>query len=311
MIGADTSGSTHGATGVSRAAARSKAAGRPRTRQGGVAGPAGEGHGEGAVVPGEDGEAEVAEVGRDRALLGRGRGAGKQAVEARPVDDPRLLGLLLHRAEAGGGEPARHVGAGPGGEHHGVAAHLRPVGQAHARDPPVVGDEPSPDDPVTQGHRGLSRRRPSQHPLEGRAAAGEEGEVAVVGVGRRVHAVGPQVGHLEQGGPRGQETGQHVGVAVPEQVAQAGQEGVGVVDLGGAPAVGRERLVRGGGQGQGVAFEHGDGVALPAEREGGGEAPDPTPDHDDARHAVDPRGSAPRRRFAPDPVAKWWRGWHD
>ena len=62
---------------------------------------------------------------------------------------------------------------------------------------------------------------------------------------------------------------EHVGVAVAEEVAEPGEEGVAVADLRRAPAVPPEGGVGVGGQRGGVPLQHGHLVAGPPEAQGG------------------------------------------
>ena len=91
---------------------------------------------------------------------------------------------------------------------------------------------------VAQRHVGVVEHDRAQHPLEGRAAAGQGHEVLVARLRARVVDVGRHgVAEAQLGRAGRQEPLQHVGVPVAEEVAEAGEQGVGVADLRRALAV--------------------------------------------------------------------------
>ena len=77
---------------------------------------------------------------------------------------------------------------------------------------------------------------------------------------------------------------EHVGVAVAQQVAQPGEEGVAVPDLWGAAPIPLEGLVRIVGQRRGVALEDDDLVISPSQRDRGTQPGDAGSHHHDPRH---------------------------
>ncbi len=123
-----------------------------------------------------------------------------------------------------------------------------------------------------------------QHPLEGRAPTRQRDQLVVAGHGGAVHALGQHRDEVERRGSGGQQRVEHVGVTLEQQVAQPGEEGVGVAHLRRAPAVPVEGAVGVLGQRRVVAFDEHDLVALSSTCQPDAEPPDAGPDHHDASH---------------------------
>ena len=131
----------------------------------------------------------------------------------------------------------------------------------------------------------LGLHRPAEHPLEGRPPDDDDLEVLVAGP--RFAEGG---GHRHRRATGREQLGEHVGEPVAQRHLQAGEEPVGVVDLGCATALGGEGLLGRGQRFDRVALEQRDLVPGPAQRERGGETTDAAPaDQHPLRH---PRSSA-------------------
>jgi hypothetical protein len=106
-------------------------------------------------------------------------------------------------------------------------------------------------------------------------------------MGRVVRELGRQVGQEAQFGGAGlEEVVQHVGMVVPQQVAKAGQERVGVAHLRRPATVPPEGLVGRGRQRRGVALQQGHAVALAAHHQRGRQPGDARTRDDDLSHAA-------------------------
>ncbi len=138
------------------------------------------------------------------------------------------------------------------------------------------------DDAVEQRDVGSGEDGATQDPLEGRAPARQHHEVLVAGLGGRiVDGVGEPDRERPVGRAGGVEGLEDVREAVPEEIAQPGEHGVGVTNLGRAPAIPLERLVGVVGQGRAVPLEHDDLVALPGKGQRRAQPADTgTDDHD-------------------------------
>ncbi len=245
-----------------------------------------------AVVAAEQPELQVAEVAADGPGLWRLLGARPELEEARVVDDAGVLGLLVDRHAERGEQLGRRTATATG-EHDEIGRELAAVVEHDARDGrgPVAGGrlarERAHGLAVAQLDVRLGVDAAVQHPLEGRSPTRQHHEV---GVGDDIAAghVGRQHRHQVELGRAGlQQGGEHVGVAVAHQVADAGEEGVGVAHLRRARAVPGERARRVGRERGGVALEDRDVVPGARERQGAAEPAHSGP-HDD-----DPHGPAP------------------
>ncbi len=264
----------------------------------GVAGVRREGHREGAAVTGEHAELQVLEVAADRADLRWVGGAVEEPEEPRQVDDPGVLRAL------GNLDPVRSqqrcgVAAPPVREHDQVRVQHGAVRQLDAGDRRRAG---RPRIRTKAAHRhavpqvGVTPQHgASQHPLEGGAATGERDQVLVARHGCVVHAVRQHRDEVERGGAGREQRVEHVGVAVPEQVPQPGEERVRVPDLRRAVSPPVERRVRVRGQRSVVALHERDLVPGSPGGQGHAEPRDPGAGHHDSCHES-PCPRPPRRR---------------
>ena len=282
--------SSHGAVAGSERAAASNAAGSARRRRSssssvGIASVIAER----PVVADERAVLDVAEVSTDRPGARRQFGIGQQAVEAAGVHDPGVLDRLGHFAGADLGQPLGHRAAPTVRCHDEVGSEFGPVVESHPghgrdaaelRDPTAgarlvrfragrVGEasvrRAVAARPVRIVTFGFGERGPAQHPLEGRAAAGDHHQVLVAGFGRELHLGRNAVAETHLGGTLGEQCLEDVGLMVAQQIAQPCEEGVAVADLRGAPPVPLERLVGGRRHRCVVALDHRHLVARPAE----------------------------------------------
>ena len=253
----------------------------------------GQGHRERAVVAAEHAELQEVEVATDRAELVGVLGAVEQREEPGVVDDPGVLDLLGDldtegtRQTGQGRAPSARVDDEVGVE-HGAVGELHPRDRRRT-DGPRSGSEP--DDPLAVQQRRERRiavgHHAPQHPLVGRATTGEGDEVLVARHGAAVHALGEHGDEVEWGRPGVEQRVEHVGVAVAQQVAQPGQECMGVAHLRRAPAVPVERAVRVGGEGRVVALDQHDLVSCPAGAQRDTQPGDARPDHHQPCHCHD------------------------
>ena len=103
-----------------------------------------------------------------------------------------------------------------------------------------------------------------------------------------VHPFGEHRDEVHLGGPGGEEGVEHVGVAIPQGVAEPGEERVGVTHLGRPAAVPLERPVGVGRQRRGVAFDERDRVTGARQGERAAESGHTGPDDDDVGHLPPP-----------------------
>ena len=223
--------------------------------------------------------------------------SGAEPVEARAVEDAAGLRLVAECGQPRVREPGAEAGASTGGIHDQIGAEgfavLEPH-PAHGGDLALGRDvEPGHARAVAQGHRRFVSRDAVEHPLEGEAPTREQREIVVSGLRRAVvDALAKQVRDRELFGPALEQHREHVGQAIPEQVPEAREEGVGVPDLRRAASIpGLEGLGGVGREGRRVAFEDRDVVPGAPEQEPRAEAGDTRSDDEDARHQ-----SAPSRR---------------
>ena len=191
-----------------------------------------------------------------------------RAVEAREVDDAGVADGLGH-LYAMDGQPCGDVTAATGGRDHELSIEHGPVLQLDAGDDRrtrlgMVGPHAGDADPEPHGDVGLGDDAPTQHPLEGGPAAGQEVQV-VLRRERRTSGVAHRQGEAGTHGhgvhPRVAERLEHIGEAVSQDRAGETKEGMRVlhlrcptpVPLEGAFDVGRHRRV--------VPFDDGDAVA--------------------------------------------------
>ncbi len=129
----------------------------------------------------------------------------------------------------------------------------------------------------------MTRRRSAHSKVVRRQA--ERDQVLVAGIGRVVGELGWQIGQEPQlGGPGLEEVVQHVRMLVPQEVAESGQERVGVSHLRRPATVPGERLVGCGRERGGVAFQQGHTMALATQHQRGGEPGDAGARNDDLSH---------------------------
>ena len=233
----------------------------------------GQGDRERAGVADEDAVLEVAEVAADDAGARGWLGARPQAVEAREVDDPGVVDLLLDRPDAECTQPIGECRPPPVGDDGDVAADRRAVLEHDTRDRrrrivALRGERRDPEtgadlDPVGRHHDA------AQHPLERGAPAGEHHEVVVAGL---THVAGEGRWEVVAEADRGRavlvERGEDVGMVVAQQRGEPGEEGVAVTHLRRAAAVPFERLVGRRRHGRVVALDDGHPVPAAGEHEG-------------------------------------------
>ena len=134
--------------------------------------------------------------------------------------------------------------------------------------------------PVRASMQRLGDNGLTQHPLEGRPPNDQRREI---GVARLWIAVVGDRRH--RGAPRVEERLEHVGEPLAQLDHDPSEEAVGLVDLWGATALGRERRLGVSGDVERIGLEQHHRVPGPPERERGCQSPDPASDHNDVlRH---------------------------
>ena len=276
-----TSGSTHGRVAGRRGGGAVEVVGVDQAgAQLAVVGVEGEGDRQRAVVALEHGVLEVAEVAADGTVGGRRLDAREQPVEAREVDDAGVLDLLVRggrrarRAIVGTAErrprAATTIDAGT------ISAPVDEAGSVGRRRTPVTR---GPATRAAPGSSTADHRRPmpstttpwrrvtasvartirrSTHSKVVRRQARATRSSSPGRGSRSAMSTGRLSAKRISVAPASSRAVEHVGVAVAQQVAQPGQQGVGVADLGGAPAIPLEGGVRVGRQRRGVALDQGD-----------------------------------------------------
>ena len=149
-----------------------------------------------------------------------------------------------------------------------------PSAQTHAADVRDAGHHGLDGEQAVDGDTGahfdvsLRQRGAAQDPLEGRAPAGDHREIGVVGLWYEAdHRRRQVLAEADLGRSHLQQLRQNVGVVVPEQVRQPGEEGVALAHLRRAPAVPLEGVVGRRRHRRVIAFEHRHLVSRPRQRE--------------------------------------------
>ena len=147
----------------------------------------------------------------------------------------------------------------------------------------------------------LADRHRSEHPFERRAATRQCDELGVAGLAGVVHPLRQHLDEVHLGRSGREQAGQDVGMAVTQEVAQPGQEGVGVADLGGAAAVPVEGVPGIGRHGSVVPLDQDDVVAVTGREQRRAEAGHPCTNHDHPCHAAPLSTAAARPCSCPAP----------
>jgi hypothetical protein len=191
-------------------------------------------HGEGAVVPDEDGVGEIAEIApwpRQHRRIRRVGHAIAPLEVAAVVDQPTARGALGDRAQPGVRQPGRRPAAAAGRVHDQVGRHRLPTGQDRALHVGgVAARQRQPGHPAARAQvdRWFGLDRASQRRLEHRPPTADGGQVLVPGL-RRGAGQEPELLDLDR--PGHQQIAVDVGRAVTEQPPAKAEEVVGLPEL--------------------------------------------------------------------------------
>jgi hypothetical protein len=192
----------------------------------------------------------------------------------------RLLRLLARQRRPDRGEPGGSGRASAERVDDEARGDRRPVVEPHPDHPraAAVGgrrDEPGHADPLAELDVRPRAHALAQRPLEGRAAAGEQHDVLVVGARRERHPGRCRLGERDLAHARRAQPLEDLGHVREEHEPDAGEEGVRVAELRHAAALpARERLLRAGDLRADVALEDHDAREVAGEQARGGEPGD-------------------------------------